>query len=110
MKTMNIAIALDGTAWAYPAFFGELMRALQARGHKVGILTSHHDSLMQADLRLFAARGFPAPDFYYAKKADEAGLPVAVWKPEMMRRHSIAWLFDDLDAGEIRLLTTEQAT
>jgi hypothetical protein len=103
---VKIAIDLDGTAWAYPSFFAELMRALQARGHQIGILTSHHESLREADLRLFAARGFPTPSFYYAKRSDEAGLPAAEWKPAAMRRHHIEWLFDDLDTTEIRLLTT----
>lgn len=103
---LRIAIDLDGTAWSFTAFFIELMRALQARGHKVGILTSHNESMRSADLNLFSRRGFPAPDFYIAKRTDEAHIAASQWKPAAMRLHAIDWLFDDLDTREIRLLTT----
>jgi hypothetical protein len=106
-RALWIAIDLDGTAWSHTFFFGEIARALQARGHKVGILTSHNERLRFADIDLWGRRGFPPPDFYICKTDAEASIPAAEWKPEMMRKHRIDWLFDDLDTGAIRLLTTE---
>lgn len=106
---MKIAIDLDGTAWSYPSFFAELMRALQARGHKVGILTAHNWKLQEPDLHLFRARGFPTPDFYLAKTAEEAGIPSREWKPKVMQEQGIDWLFDDMDDfDKISLYTTEK--
>lgn len=62
---MRISLDLDGTAWKYRLFFAALARALQASGHKVGVLTAHSEEIRDADLRLWWARGFPKPDFFY---------------------------------------------
>ena len=102
---MVIGLDLDGTAWDFRFFFSEIMSGLQARGHKVGILTSHNgDKLKKADLHLFKSRGFPKPDFYIAKTKQEASIPPREWKPAMMDKHGIGYLFDDFDSKTIEVI------
>lgn len=107
---MRIAIDLDGTAWKHRQFFSDIVKGLQAAGHKVGILTAHNWALQEADLKLFQARGFNKPDFYYAKTAEEAGIPSRTWKLTQMKKHEIDFLFDDFDTDKtIQLVHINEA-
>jgi hypothetical protein len=38
---MKIGLDLDGTVYAHPAFFAELIRAMAAAGHKFYVISSH---------------------------------------------------------------------
>lgn len=103
---MKIALDLDGTAWLHRKFFIELMKGLQAMGHEVGILTAHNERSKEEDIKLFKARGFPTPDFYYAKKADgsEASIPSTAWKPRIMEDECIDYLLDDYETNIPQLI------
>lgn len=78
------------------SFFRELMWAMQADGHEVGILTGHHIDTRDRDIELMLARGFPAPDFYIGRPvgSQEHG---GTFKPRMIREHRIDHHFDDCD-------------
>lgn len=104
---MRIGIDLDGTAWAHRELFKAMIHGFIACGHEVGIVTAHNERLKEADLDLWDARGFLAPSFYIAKSADgrELHVPPEIWKPEMMKKHNLDYLFDDLETEEVRLLT-----
>lgn len=101
---MKIAIDLDGTAWAHRELFRCMINGFIAAGHQVGILTGHNVKSAVADLHLWKARGFPTVHFYIAKETEEAGIPAEIWKPSMMKKHQIDYLFDDLDTNDVRLL------
>lgn len=95
---MRISFDLDGTAWSHPRFFIALAQALQAAGHEVGVLTIHDDSIRSADLKLWHARGFPPPDFFY-NATDMTGVTgdVRERKLAFARRVNIDCHIDDFD-------------
>lgn len=100
---MKIAVDLDGTALYHREFFREFMRAMQALGHEVGILTSHNVEDEEEDLLMLEALDFPTPDFYIGKTDEEKEeLKPTVgnngtWKARMVEQHDIDYLFGDLD-------------
>ena len=100
---MKIAIDLDGTALYHREFFREFMKAMQDRGHQVGILTSHNVKDKPEDLLMLEALDFPKPDFYIGKTDEEkAELKPTIgnngtWKARMVEEHEIDYLFGDLD-------------
>lgn len=98
---MKIAFDLDDTAWQYRTFFRDLAHGMKARGHQVGILTAHDDSIREADLRLWEARGFPPADFLYNNSSNPGpqGYSHRDWKQEVCRRNGIDVLFDDFAQG-----------
>jgi len=94
---VKISIDLDGTLWAKADFFCEFMRAMQARGHQVGILTGHaHASAVEDMARLYAA-GFPIPDFYFGRTPEYIPLNGAHFKSMIIKREGIDLHFDDYD-------------
>ena len=106
---MKISIDLDGTAWRHQRFFAALARALQADGHEVGVFTAHGDNLREADLRLWRARGFPEPDFFYnhADAGERNGIPIRDWKLAFIHRAGIDCHIDDWDdliPGQIEMV------
>jgi len=99
---MKVSFDLDGTAWKHRAIFIALANALQLDGHDVGVLTAHSEELRAADLRLWAARGFPEPDFFYnAEDMRQAGVvglaDMRATKIAFARRAGITCHFDDFD-------------
>lgn len=105
---MKVAIDIDGTLKAHPELFSELARALRARGHTVGILTAHHESRERYDRAWLKRIGFPRPAFFLCKTTEELPIPAWRWKPAVMERERIDYLFDDLNSSEIKLLTTRE--
>jgi hypothetical protein len=98
---VRVSFDLDGTAWKHQAIFIALAKALQRDGHEVGVLTAHSEGLRAADLRLWAARGFPAPDFFYNAddmlKAGVGSLGLRHQKISFAEMVGITCHFDDFD-------------
>lgn len=100
---MKIAVDLDGTALYHREFFKEFIRAMQGRGHEVGILTSHNVEDEEEDLLMLEALGFPELDFYIGKTDEEKEelKPTignnGTWKARMVEEHEVDYLFGDLD-------------
>ena len=100
-----ISFDLDGTAWKYRREFSALAHILKSSGHKVGILTAHNENLMEADIRLWKARGFPDADFYICRSSAYrenryASMGTGRWKSEMLLEHNIDIHFEDFDDGK----------
>lgn len=92
---MKISIDYDGTLWSHMAFFRAFMKAMQAQGHTVGMLTAHSDDniCIHQDLALMKARGFPEPDFWFGNTGGD-------WsKPKVILREGIDIHFDDGNGG-----------
>lgn len=100
---MKFGIDLDGTAWENRTLFRELIVSLKSRGHEIHILTSHI-SLLDADMKLWSARGFPRVDGYICKSGGEEKIPSRSWKIETAKKFNLDYIFDDFDTGEIRLI------
>lgn len=100
---MKIGIDLDGTAWDNRELFKELILALKSRGHEIQILTSHI-SLLDADMKLWRARGFPRVDGYICKSGGEEKVPSREWKINAAKKFQLDYILDDFDTGEIRLI------
>jgi len=100
---MKISIDFDGTLWQHQDFFATLMKAMQAAGHEVGILTGHHMKTKSDDINLMLSRGFVEPDFYIGRPNDseEHG---GTFKPRMIKEHSIDYHFDDFDFSQPRCI------
>jgi hypothetical protein len=112
---MRVSFDLDGTAWRYRRFFTELAVTLQGAGHEVGVLTAHAEDLAAADLRLWRARGFPEPDFFY----NQADIRKAVPDEHDLRTRKVLAAatfridchiddFDDRHPGELELVLIGQ--
>lgn len=105
---MKVSFDLDGTAWKYRRFFIELALALKVSGHEVGVITSHSNDLRAADQRLWAARGFPPPSFFY-NAADMESTPGEHWRDRKLAfaatmgitAHIDDW--DDLIPGQLEI-------
>lgn len=93
---MKISIDLDGTLYAHPVFFRELMSLFQAAGHQVGILTGHKAESESHDRKKLLADGF-SPDFYLGRTPAYMPLNGSVFKRNMIVAHNIDIHFDDLD-------------
>lgn len=98
---MKVSFDLDGTAWKHREFFAELARALQVAGHQVGILTAHSNDLRAADLRLWQARGFPEPDFFYNAADMIPNGPIRERKLTLAKTAGINCHIDDWDSNSI---------
>ena len=103
MKKLKIALDLDGTAYAHMRFFREFMKAMQAAGHQVGILTGHEQRCAENDMAFLDAHGFN-PDFYIGKGPDDSPHG-PVMKSKAIADHGIDYYFDDFDYDEARALT-----
>jgi hypothetical protein len=91
---MKISLDLDGSVWSHKSFFRELMIAMQAAGHQVGILTAHRDIHRDADLFLLTAENFPMPDFFYCRPY-KSHLTYAEFKAQTILNEGIDIAFDD---------------
>lgn len=100
---MLVGIDLDGTAWSHQYLFQEIIKSLQSRGHKVGILTAH-TGLKEKDLDLWYRRGFPKPDFYISKVEGEQGIPSKEWKLNKAKELNLNYIIDDFDTEEIKII------
>ena len=96
---MKISIDLDGTLWDHMEFFRELMKSMQAAGHRVGILTGHAHDTKERDVDLMLARGFPRPDFYFGRTSTYMPFNGAKFKSSVILKYGIDVHFDDLDYG-----------
>lgn len=94
---MKVSIDFDGTMWDHMAFFRDLMKSLQAAGHEVGCLTGHEPRIMENDIALMVARGFPKPDFWLGRTPEYVPFNGAKFKIDMIRAHGIDVHFDDFD-------------
>lgn len=92
---MIISIDLDGTAWRHREFFGAFARAMKKDGHKVGILTSHEDTIAGADMALFKARFGIEADFWIGRKVNEGFENHKDWKVLKLKEFNIDYHFDD---------------
>ena len=99
---MKISLDLDGTIWHQQEFFREFMLAMQERGHKVGILTSHKIIHREADLALLEKRGFPQPDFYIGRPLESHGSSYAELKAVQIKGQRIDLHFEDGLADDLR--------
>ena len=104
---MKISIDLDGCLWHHQTFFREFMRAMQAAGHQVGILTSHKNIHEPADRALLEKRGFPAPDFYIGRTNGIKNY--AAYKAHIILASGIDLHFEDGLAEEMRALLLKDA-
>lgn len=103
---MKISIDLDGTCYSKMGFFRELMAAMQARGHQVGILTGHNHTSEAEDVALLMRHGFQKPDFYFGRTPEYLPMNGAHFKSMIIKREGITLHFDDYDfdhADTIRL-------
>jgi hydroxymethylpyrimidine pyrophosphatase-like HAD family hydrolase len=94
---MKISLDMDGTCLAKPEFFRELMAAMQARGHKVGILTGRKHTSEVACFAELSKLGFPKPDFYFGRTPEYMPLNGAHFKSMIIKREKIEIHFDDYD-------------
>lgn len=94
---MKISLDMDGTCVAKPEFFREFMAAMQARGHKVGILTGRPDTGQVKTLEQLSNLGFPKPDFYFGRTPEYMPLNGAHFKSMIIKREKIEIHFDDYD-------------
>lgn len=78
-------------------FFRELMVAMQARGHQVGMLTGHRHDAKEKDIELMISRGFPMPDFHFGRTPEFMHLNGAHFKSMIIQREGIDLHFDDYD-------------
>lgn len=100
---MKISIDYDGTLWQHQEFFGAFMRAMQAAGHLVGMLTGHHQHSEDKDIDLMLSRGLPRPDFYIGRP-DGSHWHGGSYKPRMIEKHNIDYHFDDFDFNQPKCL------
>ncbi len=93
---MKISLDFDGTTWQHQEFFKAFMRAMQAAGHQVGMLTGHHEHSKDKDIKLMMSRGFPKPDFWIGRP-NGTRWQGGSYKPRMIEKHNIDYHFDDCD-------------
>ena len=98
---MKVGIDLDGTAWKYPFLFTEIVKGLKSQGHTVGIVTAHR-GLREADLNLWAKRGFPKPDFYISRDTYK-GSHKTVKQLKLAMAKDLDYLIDDFDTDSIQI-------
>lgn len=109
---MKVSFDLDGTAWKYRRPFIELALALKVSGHQVGILTAHSEKLRPEDMRLWQARGFPPPDFFYSavdweEERHAEGVELREAKIAFAKKMEIDIHIDDFDdrhPGEVEMV------
>ena len=105
---MRVSFDLDGTAWRYRPIFAALAKALQAAGHEVGVITAHDPALFTEDKRLWKARGFPEPHFFYnlgdIRDAGIEWLEPRTSKLAFARLKQIDVHIDDFDSSAIELV------
>jgi hydroxymethylpyrimidine pyrophosphatase-like HAD family hydrolase len=94
---MKISLDMDGTCIAKSEFFRELMVSMQARGHKVGILTGRPDTGQAQTFEQLSKLGFPKPDFYFGRTPEYMPLNGAHFKSMVIKREKIEIHFDDYD-------------
>jgi len=103
-----VAFDLDGTAFAYPELFSEMMRGLQKADHLVGFLTARPAWSQHQDLVWLRQNEFPEPDFFFSRLAEEETMPAIEWKKRIMETRQIDYLFDDFSTRTIRLVTLKR--
>lgn len=96
-RKLKISIDFDGTCWSRMGFFREMMLAMQAAGHHVGMLTGHKQESKDKDIELMVARGFPRPDFYFGRTEEWMHLNGAHFKSHIIKTEGIDMHFDDYD-------------
>lgn len=104
---MKISIDWVGSYLEHKIFFDELARAMQAAGHKVGIVTGEReiDPFTGADKRkqILESLNF-TPDFMYLWGANESIANGNLWKCQKLDQEDILIHFDD-DAAEMKRYT-----
>ena len=96
---MKFSLDFDGTTWQHQEFFIAFMKAMQAAGHQVGMLTGHKENIKERDIDLMLKRGFPKPDFWLGRPND-ASIHGGSFKPRMIEEHNIDYHFDDCDFSQ----------
>ena len=102
-RKMKFSLDFDGTTWQHQDFFRTFMRAMQACGHEVGMLTGHYQSSEERDIQKMLDRGFPRPDFYIGRP-DGSKWHGGSYKPRMIEKHNIDYHFDDCDYSQPKCL------
>ena len=103
-EQLIISADLDGALWHHQRFMRELFLSMQARGHEVGILTSHKLLHEHADRALLRERGFPEPSFYIGRPMSVRGATLeelAQLKAQAIREHGIDLHFDDGHGSDV---------
>lgn len=104
---MNISISTTGCYFEHKQFFDEMALGLQARGHRVGIITGIREvdpftSEKHKEV-LLSQLGFK-PDFVKMWGANESIANGNLWKAMKMDEEDVLLHFDD-DAKEIKRYT-----
>jgi len=94
---MKVSIDFDGTLWSHMNFFREFMKAMQAQGHQVGMLTGHKQESEEHDIAKMEEYNFPRPDFFFGRTPEYMHLNGAHYKSDMIVKHNIDIHFDDFD-------------
>lgn len=104
---MTISLDIGGCYTEHKEFFDALALAMQAQGHRVGIITGERekDPYTKADNRekIKQQLGF-VPDFMHLWGEYETITNGALWKAERMHQEGVGLHFDD-DAREIKRYT-----
>ena len=107
---MNISLSINGCYWEHKIYFDEMARAMQAAGHKVGVIAGmrvkeylgtgkvrDNVAMLEKDL------GFK-PDFMHLWGENETIANGNLWKCEKMDQEDVLVHFDD-DAFEMKKYT-----
>ena len=100
---MKISLDYDGTIWQHQEFFKAFIKAMQAAGHKVGMLTAHRPETKDKDIALMVARGFSRPDFYIGRPSG-TGMGIGAYKAKMIEENNIDYHFDDCDYNSPKVI------
>lgn len=98
---MNISFDWGGCYLEHRSFFDVMAHALQAAGHKVGIITGERDT---KKVVIVSSLGFK-PDFISLWGEYESIANGNLWKCKAMDKHNVTTHFDD-DATEMKRYTS----
>lgn len=104
---MTISFDLYGCYFEHKEFFDVMAKALQATGHRVGVITGEREVDANTHRKnrphLLSQMGF-TPDFMHLWGEFETITNGNVWKVKMMVQEGVAMHFDD-DAAEMKKYT-----
>lgn len=104
---MNISLAFTGCYMEHKLFFDAMATAMQAQGHRVGIITGDRekDPFSNKDLKaeMLAKIGF-TPDFCHMWGATETIANGNLWKCQRLDQEDVYVHFDS-DATELKKYT-----
>lgn len=96
---MRFSFDLDGVLYERTDMWREIMLALKAAGHEVGVLSGHHQHSEDHVRKKLVSMGFPVIDFYRGREGEMLAKNGAVMKAAAIEEMGIALHFDDFDFG-----------